>query len=139
MGDFQVHFYFMLIGQHPAWGKGATCRRVECRGRTCQTIYRHHFHDCGNYKNNRTFFCLTARRLLKESQVKRLPLYVMENILSEPCGMWVGLIDAKLFDLGLRLEVIHEFHRICTTASVLSWGRFYTVPHRGKSSRDFVT
>jgi len=139
MGDFQVHFYFMLIGQHPAWGKGATCRRAECRGRTCQTIYRHHFHDCGDYKNNRTFFCLTARRLVKESQVERLPLYVMENILSEPCGMWVGLFDAKLFDLGLGLEVIHEFHRICTIASVLSWGRFYTVPHRGKSSRDFVT
>ena len=52
--------------------------------------------------------------------------------------MACGPIEAKLFDLGLGLEVIHEFHRICTIASVFSWGRFYAVPHRGKSSRDFV-
>ena len=68
-----------------------------------------------------------------------MPLYVMENILSEPCCMWVGLIDVKLFNLGLRLEIIHEFHRICTIASVLSLGRFYAIPQCGKSSRNFVT
>ena len=139
MGDFHAHFYFLLIGQHPAWGKGASCRKAECKSRICETIYKHHFFECGNFKKNRIFFCHTARRLFKESQVELLPLCVMENILTEPCCMWAGLIDVKLFNLGLRLEIIHEFHRICTIASVLSWGRFYTVPHRGKSSRDFVT
>ena len=139
MGNFQTHFYFLLIGQHPAWGKEAICRRTECKSRTCDTIYKHHFFDCGDFKNNRIFFCLRARRLFKESQVKPLPLYVMEDILSEPCCMWVGLIDVKLLNLGLKLEVIHEYHRICTIASVLSWGRFYSIPQYGKSSRSFAT
>ena len=76
MGDFQAHFYFLLIGQHPAWGKEAICRRTECKSSSCDTIYKHHFFDCGNFKNNLIFFCLTARRLFKESQVELLPLYV---------------------------------------------------------------
>ena len=62
-----------------------------------------------------------------ESQVELLPLNVIEDILSEPCRMWIGLIDLKLLT-ALRIGIIHELHRICTIASVSSWGRFYAVP-----------
>ena len=137
MGDFQSHFYFLLIGQHPAWGNRAICRRAECKSKNYGTIYNHHFFDCENYIKNRVFFCHTARRLFKDSQVKLLPLYILENILLEPCSMWIGLIDVNLFNLGLRIEMIHEFHRICTVASVLSWGRFYAISQFGEVKRDF--
>ena len=126
MGKVQSHFYFLLIGRHPAWSKEAICRNAGCKGKSRDTIYRHHFFDCGNYKNNRTVFRYTVRRLFMESQVKLLPLNVIEEILSEPCC--IGLIDLNLFNLGLRIGIIHELHRICTIASVSSWGRFYAVP-----------
>ena len=128
MGKVQTHFYFLLIGRHPAWNKEAICQNAGCKGKSRDTIYRHHFFDCEKYKNNRTVFRHTARRLFLESQVELLPLNVIEDILSEPCSMWIGLIDLKLFNLGLRIGIIHELHRICIIASVSSWGRFYAIP-----------
>ena len=57
-----------------------------------------------------------------------IPLNVIEEVLERPCGMWFGLFDPSLFDLGLKLRSLHELHRIVTMASVLSWGRYYPIP-----------
>ena len=38
--------------------------------------------------------------------------------------MWIGLFDTCLFELGLKLPILLELHRIVTMASVMSWGRF---------------
>ena len=57
-----------------------------------------------------------------------IPQSVIDGILEKPCTMWVGLFDPCLFGIGLKLRSLHELHRIVTIASVLSWGRFYTLP-----------
>ena len=57
-----------------------------------------------------------------------IPRSIINGILERPCGMWVGLFDRGLFDIGLKLRSAHELHRIVTLASILSWGRFYAVP-----------
>ena len=80
---------------------------------------------------NRAFFRHTVRKLYTESQtngVPYIPLGVIDSILLKPCQMWVGLIDIRLFDSELNLLSIHELHRILVTASIISWGRFYTIP-----------
>ena len=128
LGKFQAHFYFLLLGQHPSWGGMAVCRRVECVGNNSEHIYRHHFFECENFTGNRSFFCSKVRQLFKESEAGLVPFSMVENILLEPCGMWVGLMSPELFSFGLKLKTIHELHRICIMASILSWGRFYGVP-----------
>ena len=56
------------------------------------------------------------------------PLQVLDDILKKPSGNWVGLFDTSLFELDLKLSILHEVHRIITMASVMSWGRFYALP-----------
>ena len=71
------------------------------------------------------------RRLYKEYDLDgahEIPMKIIDGILERPCGMWVGLLDPKVFDLGLKLRSIHEIHRIFTISSVMCWGRFYSVP-----------
>ena len=49
-------------------------------------------------------------------------------ILNKHSGMWVGLFDTSLFELGLKLSILHEVHRIVTMGSMMSWSRFYDLP-----------
>lgn len=97
-------------------------------------IYRHHFFLCDVHANNRDFFCGWARRLYRESaayKTSQLPFNVLECILAKPSQMWFGLMDDKIFALGLKLGVLHELHRILVIASVISWSRFYSIPNLG--------
>ena len=55
---------------------------------------------------------------------------ILNCIFFHPCPMWVGLLDAGIFEHKLKLLVIHELHRILTIASILSWGRFYALPEK---------
>ena len=57
-----------------------------------------------------------------------IPRDMVDTVLKRPCKMWVGLFDSNLFNAGLKLRSAHEFLRIVTVASVLSWGRFYPLP-----------
>ena len=59
----------------------------------------------------------------------QLPSHILENILAEPSQMWFGLMDDKIFVHKLKIGVLHELHRILVIASVLSWGRFYSIPN----------
>ena len=128
---FRNHFLCLLIGKHPAGGNDACCSRILCRGKKRTSVYNHHYFDCVDFSRNRSFFKDGVKRLYRESQEIgnfEISLSVIEKILDGPCGMWFGLLDPCLFDLGIKLRVIHELHRIVTVASVLSWGRFYAVP-----------
>ena len=131
MEEFQTHFYCLLTGLHPAGGSNACCARLLCKNRNKGSVYQHHFFECGDHSRNRSFFQDGVRRLYNDSVSGGhcdLPHSVVDEILKKPCGMWVGLFDQCLFGLGLRLRNLHELHRIVTMASVLSWGRFYTLP-----------
>ena len=133
MDLFQSHFYCLLIGAHPAGGNEACCLRLLCGGRNRGTVYQHHYFECGDYIRNRMFFQNRARRLYNEMIEDGhhfFPLRVLDDILVKPSGMWVGLFDNCFFELGLKLSVLHELHRIMTMASVMSWGRFYALPGR---------
>ena len=140
---FRTHFYCLLIGQHPAGGNDACCSRILCKDKKRTSVYNHHYFECVDFTRNQRFFKEEVKRLYRESQedcARRIygegvadgqcviPLCVVDDILVKPCGMWVGLFDPCLFELGLKLCTLHELHRIVTMASVLSWGRFYTLP-----------
>ena len=80
---------------------------------------------------NRAFFKGTVRKLYIESRGNGsppIPSGMIDGILEKPCKKWVGLIDTRLFDTGLKLISIHELHRIVVTASIMSWAHFYTYP-----------
>ena len=123
-GDlFQSHFYYLLIGAHPAGGSEACCSRLLCRGSNRGTVYKHHYFECGNYARNGILFQNRARSLYNEMIAEGehfFPLQVLEDILEKPSGMWVGLFDTCLFELGLKLSILHEVRRIVTMASVMS-------------------
>ena len=94
-------------------------------------MYLHHYFKCVDSRRNSEFF----KNGVKSIYNKYLndghddnPLTVIDKILESPCGMWFGLFDPCLFELGLKLKSLHELHRIVTMASVLSWGRFYSLP-----------
>ena len=128
---FQTHFRCLLIGQHPAGGSEARCSYQRCRNKTRGPVYVHHFFECVEYRRNRGFLRDTVRRLYNDyvmSGNEDIPHGIIDGILENPCGMWVGLFDNCFFDLGLNLRSAHELHRIVTIASILSWGRFYSVP-----------
>ena len=128
---FKLHFYYLLIGAHPAGGSEACCLRLLCRGSNKGMVYQHHYFECGDYVRNRMFFQNRARGLYNKMIVDGqyyFPQRVLDDILQEPSGMWIGLFDTCLFELGLKLPILHELHRIVTMASVMSWGRFYALP-----------
>ena len=80
---------------------------------------------------NRSFFRESARRLFKEKDpyfATIFPSSMLDSVLAKPCPMWVGLLDQSLFQIGVKLQVIHEIHRIVTMAGIFSWGRFYNLP-----------
>ena len=83
---------------------------------------------CESSIGNRKFFKEKVLALFEESSVKGLSLSTMKVILRKPSIWWIGLIENKIFDLCLNITHVHEFHRIVTIASVLSWGRFYKCP-----------
>ena len=127
---FKLHFYNLLVGLNPAGGDEAQCRHLLCRNNKLGSVYNHHFFDCNCYLKNRALFRHTVRKLYTESQTDGLPyipLGVIDSILLKPCKMWVGMIDVTLFDNGLNLSSIHELHRIVVIASIMSWGRFYSI------------
>ena len=124
---FENHFICLLTGLHPAGGDEAVCCHGLCENDACDSVYNHHFFKCTDYIANRNFFKVTARRLFKESDHSvsaRPPLSMLEDILAEPCPMWIGLVDQSLFKPGVKLAVIHELHRIVAMASIFSCGRY---------------
>ena len=128
---FKLHFYYLLVGLNPACGDEAQCRHLLCRDNKLGSVYNHHFFNCNCHMKNRAFFRHTVRKLFTESQrngAPCIPLGLIDDILLKPCKMWVGLIHNGLFDNGLKLVSIHELHRIFVTASIISWGRFYSIP-----------
>ena len=129
---FKTHFYCLLIGKHPAGGSHARCLNLLCKKTKEGPVFNHHYFECmDNYNRNCCFFRSGVRSMYGEyvgEGHKDIPKHVIDRILEKPCGMWVGLLDPCLFDVGLKLKSIHEIHRIVTLASVLSWGRFYSVP-----------
>ena len=128
MGRFECHFYCLLTGVHPAFGRDGKCQRFECQGDNSGSLYKHHFFDCESSIGNRKFFKEKVLTLFEASSVKGLSLSTLNIILSKPSTWWIGLIDYKIFDLCFNIAQVHEFHRIVTIASVLSWGRFYKCP-----------
>ena len=94
------------------------------------TVYQHHFFECVDHMRNRSFYQKHVRRMYSDSIACgnfEIPQRVVDGILEKPCGMWVGLFDQRLFELGLKLRSLHELYRLTTMASVLSWGRFYSL------------
>ena len=131
MEAFRIHFYCLLIGQHPAGGRDASCSNLLCSDNKDGPIYDHHFFKCVEYIKNRYCFRSAVERIYNEYAAVGncgIPRSIINGILERPCGMWVGLFDRGLFDIGLKLRSAHELHRIVTLASILSWGRFYAVP-----------
>ena len=128
MNVFRLHFNCLLIGHHPEAGSEACCSLALCRGRKRGPVYRHHYFERANYASNCCYFRKTVKRMYRE-YVKQghldILVSVIDGIVEKPCG--VGLFDPLLFDLGLKLNSLHELHRIFTMASVLSWGRFYSL------------
>ena len=128
---FRVHYYCLLIGQHSAGGRNARCSNLLCKDSNVGPIYDHHYFKCVEYSQNCSFFRKAVNRMYNEyvgagcCDISRV---IIDGILEQPCKMWVGLFDDRLFDLGLKLQGAHELHRIVTMASVLSWGRFYALP-----------
>ena len=138
IGKFKTHFYFLLTGKHPSWSETAICRRIGCKGRSRGDIYRHHFFECENYECNRAFSCSRVRLLLKKSEVGLGSFPLIQNLLREPCAMWVGLMIPTVVASGLKLKAIHELHRVFIISSVLSWGRFYDVPMPRKPEEEVL-
>ena len=102
-----------------------------CKDNNVGSVYNHHFFECKCHLKNRAFFKVNVRKLYTESMdngFPSIPSSVIDKILVKPCKMWVGLIDTRLFDIGLKLTSVHELHRIVVTASIMSWARFYTYP-----------
>ena len=128
MGRFECHFYCLVTGSHPAFGGAGICQRLECNRFKSGSVFDHHFFNCEGSHRNRKFFKEKVHTIFEASKVEGLPLSVLNDILFKPCNMWIGLINRNLFDLGLKIKHVHEFHRIFTTASILSWGRFYSCP-----------
>ena len=131
MEVFKLHFFCLLIGQHPAGGPDARCSYLLCKDKLMGTVYDHHFFKCVEYSRNRCFFRKGVWRMYDEyveAGHHDIPRAIVDTVLKRPCKMWVGLFDSNLFDLGLKLRSAHQFHRIVTVASVLSWGRFYPLP-----------
>ena len=129
---FQKQFYHLLVGRHPAGGNNACCSRMLCKDQGRGSVLNHHFFTCvGIHSRNCNYFRESVRRMYKEYDMDgahEIPMRMIDGILERPCGMWVGLLGPKVFDLGLKLRSIHEIHRIFTISSVMSWGRFYSVP-----------
>ena len=97
------------------------------------SIYEHHFFRCENHLKNRDYFRMYATRLYEKGKgisANEVPKGILNGILCTPCPMWVGLLDAGIFEHKLKLPVVHELHRILTMASILSWGRFYVLPEK---------
>ena len=132
---FKTHFCYLLTGLHPAGGKDARCFSVLCKSMNIGPVYNHHFFECrNNYLRNRAYFRSRVRSMYDDYVAEghiNIPQNVIDGILEKPCGMWVGLMDPGLFELGLNLKTVHETHKIFTIASVLSWGRFYSIPGGG--------
>ena len=128
MGKFECHFFCLVTGIHPAFSVNGKCRRLECRGYSRGSIFEHHFFECENSKKNRIYFKAKVHSLFEISKVGDLSLTILDRILSKPSQWWIGLIDSQIFDLCSKITHVHEFHRIFTTASILSWGRFYVCP-----------
>ena len=128
MGRFECHFYCLLTGVHQAFGGDGKCQRLECRSANSGPLYEHHFFNCESSIGNRKFFKEKVLTLFEASSVKGLSLSTLNIILSKPSTWWIGLIENKIFDLCLKITHVHEFHRIFTIASVLSWGGFTGVP-----------
>ena len=96
MEKFQTHFYCLLTGLHPAGGSNACCARLLCKNRNKGSVYHHHFFECLDHSRNRSFFQDCVRRLYNDSVSGGhcdFPQSVIDEILKEPCGMWVGLFD----------------------------------------------
>ena len=137
-GQYECHFYCLLTGTHPAMGGDSKCLRHKCQGSSNRSLYEHHFFECGNFIGNRDFFKAKVLAMCEASEVKKLALPLLERILSKPSEWWIGMIESWIFDLGVKITLIHELHRILTIASVLSWGRFYRCPIiPGQSGFDF--
>ena len=102
--------------------------RLECKGLVNEPLFDHHFFECESSHRNREFFTEKVRTLFEASKVDGLSLSVLNDILRKPCKMWIGLINCNLFDLGIKIRHVHEFHRVFTIASILSWGRFSKCP-----------
>ena len=56
MEVFKLHFFCLLIGQHPAGGPDARCSYLLCKDKLMGTVYDHHFFKCVEYSRNRFFF-----------------------------------------------------------------------------------
>ena len=129
---FERHFVYLLTGLNPAGGQDAICCNPLCIGSTPDSVYNHHFFVCPSHVDNRAFFKESAYRLYRDmdpSYSSCFPLSLLVGILAVPCPLWVGLLDKSLFNTGIKLNVIHELHRIVTMASIFSWGRYYNLPH----------
>ena len=128
MGRFECHFYCLVIGCHPAFGGNGACQRLGCQGRKNESLYEHHFFKCESSCSNREYFKEKVYTIFGASNTYGLSILVLDDLLKIPSTIWIGLIDARLFDSGLKIKQVHELHRILTTASILSWGRFYNCP-----------
>ena len=128
MGKFECHFYCLVTGCHPAFSGDGTCQRFESKGLISESLYEHHFFKCESSTKNRKYFREKVKSIFEVSEVEGLSPTILNNVLLEPSTMWIGLMESKYFALGLKIKHVHELHRILTTASVLSWGRFYTCP-----------
>ena len=128
---YERHFVYLLAGLNPFGGQEAICCHTLCKNGTPDTVYNHHFFECTCHLDNRAFFKESAYRLYGElapTYSNYFPVALLRGILVEPCPMWVGLLDKNLFNSGLKLKSIHELHRIVITASISSWGRYYSLP-----------
>ena len=129
--SFKTQFYCLLTGQHSAGGNKAKCSSVLCKSDNEGPVLNHHYSECvSNYYRNCDFFKSRVRGMYEEYLAegnKEIPPNIVDRLLERPSGMWVGLMDPNLVDVGLKLRSIHAVHRIFTIASVLSWGRFYHV------------
>ena len=124
------HFVRLLTGSHPAWGENPVCSHARCLYETLDNLYKHHFFNCPDHAENRTYFKSWAHQLFREKDPSfndSFPISMLEAVLLEPSPVWVGLMDRNVFKAGVKLRVIHELHRIVTMASIFSWGRYFTI------------
>ena len=134
VGKFEQHFRYLLSGLHPAGGSNAVCCRKECFGNNIGSIFEHHFLSCENHLKNQDYFRRTVNRLCEEGKrtsAPKIPKDLFSSILCSPSSMWFGLMDGKIFQHNLKLDTVHEIHRVLTMGSILSWGRFYALPSEG--------
>ena len=128
MGRFECHFYCLVTGCHPAFSVDGKCWRSECKMFNSGSLYEHHFFKCESSNKNRIYFKEKVYIILEASEEENLLRPILNKVLLEPSTMWIGLMEYKYFDLGLKMKHVHELHRILTIASILSWGRFYKCP-----------